>query len=327
MIKYYAVELHTHSRASDGIFTYSELVDKVIQSNVSAFAITDHNTDSGYDETLKYAEQKGIVLIKGVEWTTFYGHIVVSGGHNNIDWTEIDIDNIDYKLKQAYQSGDIVTLAHPFRVGDPYCYGCHNDFRIKAYQYLTSYEVWSSYYPNIAVDNLKSLNQWSDLLYKNYKIAAVYGRDWHNNNKSDGVYGVTYVGVLGELSSDNIIKGIRAGRTYIATGLKMDVKVIHNDKEYSIGDTISLGDNKRLAIKITTDIFNKEYNSRIITRPKKLVLKGTLLNDKIECDIVNNCAIIENIDVSYGHIRVEIMGDIDKLEDVILAISSAIYLD
>ena len=62
-----AVDLHTHSTASDGSETPSALVDKAVDLGLSALALTDHDTLEGIDEARTSAESAGIDLIPGAE--------------------------------------------------------------------------------------------------------------------------------------------------------------------------------------------------------------------------------------------------------------------
>lgn len=50
------VDLHVHSTCSDGTFTPEELVDYAIKKGLTAFALTDHDTVSGLDRAIHYAE-------------------------------------------------------------------------------------------------------------------------------------------------------------------------------------------------------------------------------------------------------------------------------
>ncbi len=64
------IDLHVHTTASDGSLTPKEVVDLAIETGLSTIAITDHDTISGVEEAIKYAEDKPIKIIPGVEITT-----------------------------------------------------------------------------------------------------------------------------------------------------------------------------------------------------------------------------------------------------------------
>ncbi len=74
------VDLHTHSRCSDGTLTPSELVDYAVEKGLSAVALTDHDTVDGLDELIEYAKGKPVEVIPGIEYSTEYNdrdvHIV-----------------------------------------------------------------------------------------------------------------------------------------------------------------------------------------------------------------------------------------------------------
>lgn len=76
-----AVDLHTHSSASDGSDTPSELVVKAARMDLSALALTDHDTLDGIPEAREAAARVGIELIPGVElsldWPRGGMHLVV----------------------------------------------------------------------------------------------------------------------------------------------------------------------------------------------------------------------------------------------------------
>jgi 3',5'-nucleoside bisphosphate phosphatase len=60
-------DLHTHTTASDGTFTPTELLHAAQKAGVSVLAITDHDTLAAYAEAVPVAESLGIRLIPGVE--------------------------------------------------------------------------------------------------------------------------------------------------------------------------------------------------------------------------------------------------------------------
>jgi 3',5'-nucleoside bisphosphate phosphatase len=71
------IDLHVHSNASDGTLTPTEVVDLAIKNNLSAIALTDHDTLDGIDEArerAKLAEENGYYLkvIPGTEISVSY---------------------------------------------------------------------------------------------------------------------------------------------------------------------------------------------------------------------------------------------------------------
>lgn len=78
------IDLHVHSTCSDGTFTPSELVEYALLHNITAFALTDHDTVSGLDEAIAHAKElsgkrceknpEGALLevVPGIEFSTEY---------------------------------------------------------------------------------------------------------------------------------------------------------------------------------------------------------------------------------------------------------------
>lgn len=64
------IDLHTHSTCSDGTLTPAELVAYAAEKQLSAIALTDHDTIAGISEALETAEHYGIELIPGLEFST-----------------------------------------------------------------------------------------------------------------------------------------------------------------------------------------------------------------------------------------------------------------
>jgi predicted metal-dependent phosphoesterase TrpH len=76
-----AVDLHTHSSASDGSDTPADLVGNAARARLSAIALTDHDTLEGIGAATVAASAAGIELIPGVElsldWDRGGMHLIV----------------------------------------------------------------------------------------------------------------------------------------------------------------------------------------------------------------------------------------------------------
>ena len=81
------VDLHSHSTASDGSFSPSELVALANDKGISALALTDHDTVSGIDEFLQAASSyPELETVPGVEVSVEYGGKEVHIVGLFIDW-------------------------------------------------------------------------------------------------------------------------------------------------------------------------------------------------------------------------------------------------
>jgi len=61
------IDLHSHSTASDGALSPTELVALAVKTGLKALALTDHDTMAGVPEALAAADERGLRLIPGVE--------------------------------------------------------------------------------------------------------------------------------------------------------------------------------------------------------------------------------------------------------------------
>lgn len=64
------IDLHTHSRVSDGTQTPTELVAAAHEAGLDVVALTDHDITAGWAEAVAEAERLGIGLVRGIEVST-----------------------------------------------------------------------------------------------------------------------------------------------------------------------------------------------------------------------------------------------------------------
>ena len=66
------LELHCHTTCSDGTLTPTQLVQAAVKAGISALAITDHDTLSGWDEAIAAAKDYNLEIVPGVELSTVH---------------------------------------------------------------------------------------------------------------------------------------------------------------------------------------------------------------------------------------------------------------
>jgi predicted metal-dependent phosphoesterase TrpH len=67
------VDLHTHTTASDGSFTPTEVVRMAAEAGLTAVAITDHDTVAGNAEAVEAGPVYGVEIVPGVEISVNHG--------------------------------------------------------------------------------------------------------------------------------------------------------------------------------------------------------------------------------------------------------------
>jgi predicted metal-dependent phosphoesterase TrpH len=106
-----SIDLHTHSTASDGILSPTELVMLAKEKGVTQLALTDHDSTAGIKEALLAAEQADIHLIPGVEisvtWQKKLFHIV-----------GLNVDPENDKLKEGLKGLQVTRRARAQLMGE-----------------------------------------------------------------------------------------------------------------------------------------------------------------------------------------------------------------
>ncbi len=80
-----AVDLHSHSTASDGSLSPSEVVRLAAAKKLTALALTDHDTLEGLDEAIETASKLSLELVPGTELSLDYE---AGGMHLVVLWLE-----------------------------------------------------------------------------------------------------------------------------------------------------------------------------------------------------------------------------------------------
>jgi predicted metal-dependent phosphoesterase TrpH len=65
------IDLHSHTHASDGQHSPTELISKAASAGVTQLAVTDHDTLAGLAEATAAARERGLQLIPGIEISAF----------------------------------------------------------------------------------------------------------------------------------------------------------------------------------------------------------------------------------------------------------------
>ncbi|MEC7839495.1 MAG: PHP domain-containing protein [Chlamydiota bacterium] len=72
MIEGFQADLHCHTTCSDGTFSPKEVIMAAKAANLQGLSITDHDTITAYETAFSYAEEFGIRLLPGVEFSTIH---------------------------------------------------------------------------------------------------------------------------------------------------------------------------------------------------------------------------------------------------------------
>jgi hypothetical protein len=225
--RWYRGDLHMHTGHSDANCRSQSgrkvpcplflTVQAAAARSLDFIAVTDHNTDSHYDDLRELQPFfDRLLLIPGREMTTFHGHFNVFGVTQFMDWrvSEGGLD-LNTVLRDARAKGGVASVNHAEAPEGEQCMGCRwmpapgTDMGL-----FTAVEVI-----NYGETMLSSASYWDSQLRAGHRLAAVGGSDNHNALTAPGDAGaigwpVTAV-AADELSVPAILNGIRAGRTFV----------------------------------------------------------------------------------------------------------------
>ena len=226
------LELHNHTVESDGSLTCQELTEYLAADHVDAFAITDHNTASGQKKIEQLLEEKHypISLIRGMEYTTYFGHILCLNLAKYVPWNSIDQHRPELLFEAAREKGALVGIAHPFSYGDPFARGCRFEMTISDYSKVDFIEIFNNPEPLHEV-NERGTNLWMSLIFSGYQITATSGMDLHNRAKLAGCYATYIEGKSGGNIASELDTAIHTHRTWVSKGALLLTEVLPETNE------------------------------------------------------------------------------------------------
>ena len=119
-------DLHTHSVSSDDSRATVEQYVKWVSvlrrkgHQIDGFVLTEHRQFDGDKDYSGLAMDNNVIILKGSELDTNYGHFLVYGVNqgllDEIDFTEVGLDAIEL-IRAANAHGGLAIPAHPGRFG------------------------------------------------------------------------------------------------------------------------------------------------------------------------------------------------------------------
>jgi hypothetical protein len=195
------------------------------EAGLRFLAVTEHNTVSH----LPYlaACPSDLLLVPGIEVTTYRGHMNVWGAVRPVDFRCHTASQMRALVDHCNACGWLCSASHPAAPGLDWTYG---------YEVAVGcLEVWHG--PSMAF-NAVTLAAWEELLLAGRGVVAVGGGDYHTGR--DGWLARPTVWVrAGELTVASIIDGLRRGRVIISEpGVpRLQLEVEREHTIYGPGET------------------------------------------------------------------------------------------
>ena len=210
------LETHLHTVHSDGQHTVREMFEACCEAGYDAVALTDHNSQSGIAEAGEVAAELGLVLVPGVEVTTFHGHAVVLGVSKVPEWRTLESTGMDALLERVHAAAGIVCVAHPAALGSPVCSGCAWEWPV-APSGVDLWEVFSASRPNAEVP----LELWRRLVASGGTVAPVAAGDVHSVAAARRPRIATFV-YARERSTSGVLEALQARRVFTSDAARLD---------------------------------------------------------------------------------------------------------
>lgn len=307
------VQTHIHTLHSDGKDTLLDMAAAASDAGIEVICLTDHNNITGWAEIEAVEKKTNINIVRGLELTTFYGHILTIGS-NFTKWQDYGINDAEKIAEQVHDHGGIAGIAHAKTIGDPFCTGCKWTFEPLEAIGFDFMEVWhqSEWIQWKLNDDL-----WMKWLDEGIRICGVYGADWHAVKAA--VPPFNYMNLRCDLNADDaVIETILSGKVVMTYGALIDFYI---DNEYSkagIGDVLKTNSDSLCCISIKLKGIEKNDMS-IIARYNN---GYEIITDGIDSDVSLDIDFMIPKDISW--LRLELWSE-DK-EDYPDAVTNPVYI-
>ncbi len=314
--QWFPCELHCHTVHSDGDFTVSSLVETAKKRGLKGICLTDHNSTGGHEEA---ENEPDLAVLKGIEWTTYFGHMLVLGVEGFVDWRDATVDNIDEKIKAVREKGGLVGIAHPFQLGTPICTGGHWDFKVKDFSNINYIEIFSEGEPRLNSPNRRAREFYHKKLSEGFKIAPSMGRDWHRERGNILIGACSYLLSDGEkLTGEKMKEAIKKGRIVVSVG---PLFCAETESGETMGDEIEPGERK---LKFTIDF--ERFDSLGLdysVKPEKILIIGKNMEIKAQINAAEKEIALK---MESGYYTFELYGEVDGEENELIAYTAPIYV-
>jgi len=231
------LETHLHTRHSDGQHGVTEMLAACRMAGYDAVALTDHNTQSGLDEAVEAAARLGLILLPGVEVTTFSGHAVVLGVTRVPEWRDLESRGMAALVEAVHSAGGLVCVAHPTALGSPVCSGCAWDWKVNPTT-IDLWEIFSAPRPHTGAP----LALWRQLLAATGRVAPVAAGDVHSVEAAARSRHATYV-YVDHPTAQGVLDALRRGRLFAAGESPLDFWLEGADGSTAVvGERVAAGE-------------------------------------------------------------------------------------
>jgi hypothetical protein len=299
--RWYAGDFHVHTRQSgDARPSMDETLEYAQSIGMDFVMLSEHNTNSGL--TL-YADVQprhpDVLIIPGVEWTTYAGHANAIGATEWVDH-KVGVRGVTAEgaIQAYHDQGALFSPTHPEEPSWELCIGClweHDEVdpvSLDGIELQTG--IWA------AVD------LWEQVCAEGSHAAALGGSDDHDAGQNDTEVsepiGIATTMVFAEeLSVDAILEGVRSGRTVVKVNGTDDPMLETELSGERMGDTV-------FANTATLSVVVTEGEGQTL----QVIKNGTVLESvTVSSDPFTHETIVEAPTEGEDRYRHQVMGGIE----------------
>ncbi|QIW15756.1 phosphatase [Pasteurellaceae bacterium RH1A] len=115
-------DLHSHSTASDGTLSPTQLVERAVEQGIDMLALTDHDTIAGVKEAKAAAQNQALQLIAGVEISILWNNKSIHLAALNVDEDNPTLVNLLARQAQLREARAVEIGEKLAKVGIPQAY-------------------------------------------------------------------------------------------------------------------------------------------------------------------------------------------------------------
>lgn len=202
-------DLHIHAidDPSDGFIAYTEkqIIDKAAKLNYKILAITLHGKYTDSKELIKYAENKGIILIPGIEAHIENKHVLLYNYEGETPKTFEELKNMKEKQRNM-----LIIAPHPFFPNSIFLNTC------LAKKYYENKDLFDAVEIQAFYNRFVNFNKKAYIAARTDKKPLVANTDLHFLSVFTGNH-YSLIDVKGKPTKNKIIQAIKNGETRIVT--------------------------------------------------------------------------------------------------------------
>ncbi len=236
---WYRGDLHAHTIHSDADWDIPDLLGAARARGLDFVTITDHNTIAHLDG-IEHLTTDDLLVMGGMELTTFWGHALSLGTRRWIDWRiRAGERTMPQIAAEIAAEGGLFVIAHPLSPGDPQCTGCDWRYVEMMPGVAPAVEVWNGLWDGDS-NNESALALWYEWLNWGLRIVATAGTDAHGPAPAEVQPGFNVVHAT-RRDEVSILRAVARGRLYLSCGPLLELTGECGGTSAMMGDVLPRG--------------------------------------------------------------------------------------